>query len=127
MDRIRFLSNFGTMLCEEGIDKSTWTIDLCYILKLFNVRHKYLTQMIGINPNHEHNGYYDRILDKDSVRVLQKFDNAKSMGIVIEQKTANNRLLIDHLAFNGPIILLTNSELLNCDSCKTKRLQNELR
>lgn len=83
--------------------------------------------MIGINPNHERNGYYDKILNKDSERVREKFDKAKSMGITIEQKTANNRLLIDHLAKHGPIILLINSGLLNCDSCKTNRLANELR
>lgn len=127
IDRVRFHANFEIMCREERIDKSTWSIDLCYILKRFNIRHKYLTQMIGINPNHEHNGYYDRILDKDSERVLEKFNNAESMGIVIEQKTANNRLLIDHLAKYGPIIVLTNSGLLNCDSCKTNRLSNELR
>lgn len=83
--------------------------------------------MIGINPNHERNGYYDRILYKDSDRVLEKFAKAKSHGITIEQKTANNRLLIEHLAKYGPIIVLTNSGLLNCDSCKTNRLSNELR
>lgn len=126
-ERIQFLCNFSVICREERIDKSTWSIDLCYLLKRFKVRHKYLTQMIGINPNHEHNGYYDRILDKDSDRIEEKFDNAKAMGIIIEQKTANNRLLIEHLAKHGPIILLTNSGLLNCDSCKTNRLSNELR
>lgn len=126
-ERIQFLCNFSDICRDEGIDKSTWSIDLCYLLKRFNVNHKYLTQMVGINPNHIHNGYYDRILDKDSKRVLEKFDKAKSMGIIIEQKTANNRLLIDHLANHGPIIVLINSGLLNCDSCKTNRLSNELR
>lgn len=127
IERIQFICNFSDICLEERIDKSTWSIDLCYLLKRFNVRHKYLTQMIGINPNHEHNGYYDRILDKDTERVLDKFDKAKSMGIVIEQRTANNRFLIEHLAKHGPIILLTNSGLLNCDSCKSNRLSTELR
>lgn len=126
-ERIQFLCNFAAICKEERIERSTWTIDLCYILRRFNVRHKYLTQMIGINPNHERNDYYDKILNKDSERVLDKFNKAQSMGIVIEQKTANNRLLIDHLANHGPIILLINSGLLNCDSCKTNRLSNELR
>lgn len=126
-ERIQFLCNFSTICREENIDKSTWSIDLCYLLKRFNVRHKYLTQMIGINPNHVHNGYYDRVLNKDSKRVLEKFEKCKSMGIIIQEKSANNRLLIEHLANHGPIIVLTNSELLNCDSCKTNRLSNELR
>lgn len=126
-ERIKFLCNFSDICREERIDKSTWSIDLCYFLKRFNVRHKYLTQMIGVNPNHARNGYYDRILNVDSERVSEKFEKAQSMGIVIEQKTANNRLLLDHLAKNGPIILLTNSALLNCDLCKTNRLSNELR
>lgn len=126
-ERIQFLCNFSAICRDESIDKSTWSIDLCYLLKRFNVRHKYLTQMIGINPNHGYNSYYDKILDKDSKRVLEKFEKSKSMGIIIQEKSANNRLLLEHLAKHGPIIVLTNSELLNCDLCKTNRLSNELR
>lgn len=126
-ERIEFLCNYQDICRDEKIEKSTWSIDLCYMLRRFNVRHKYLTQMIGINPNHENNGYYDRILHKDSKRVLNKFGNAISMGILIEKKSANNHLLIKHLATHGPIIVLTNSALLDCDLCKTNRLSNELR
>lgn len=126
-DRAKFQANCAEICREEKIEKSTWTIDLCYILKRLNVRHKYLTQMIGVNPNHEQNGYYEKILDKDSERVTEKFNNAKALGIEIEQKTANNRVLIDHLAYDGPIIVLTNSGLLNCDLCKANKLSNELR
>ncbi|XP_055308583.1 protein GUCD1-like isoform X2 [Sitodiplosis mosellana] len=88
-----FLRNFNRVCEEEGFGNSTWTIDLCYLLRRFDIRHIYTTITVGVNPTFRNHDYYGPILWKDHIR---------------------------HLAENGPVIVLTNGYLLHCDLCKTK-------
>lgn len=96
---------------------STWTIDLCYLLHRFGVRHIYTTVTVGVNPKFRDSSYYGAILWKDHIRVSEKFASAATNGLTIQQKTVDNRKLLEHLAKHGPIIVLTNNFLLNCDLC----------
>lgn len=98
---------------------STWTIDLCYLLHRFGIRHIYTTITVGVNPEFRSHDYYGPILWKDHIRVSNKFDTAACDGLSIQKRTVDNRLLLDHLAKNGPIIALTNGELLHCDLCSS--------
>lgn len=106
---------------------STWTIDLCYLLKRFKILHKYLTTTIGINPAFRDEQYYERILELDEQRIMEKFKTAKQNDIIIERKSVKNEYLINHLIFNGPIILLVSSSYLDCKKCKSHKLANEFR
>uniref|UniRef100_A0A182VNA1 Protein GUCD1 n=2 Tax=Anopheles merus TaxID=30066 RepID=A0A182VNA1_ANOME len=124
--RQTFLSQFQQM-CDEGqFGKSTWTIDLCYVLKDFNVPHRYLTKTIGANPNHRVNDYY-KSYTLDMLRVNNKFRYAEQNGVDVRQCTVNYRFLIDHLGTYGNIILLISASLLYCDLCKFNKLPCEIR
>ncbi|XP_059611942.1 protein GUCD1 [Phlebotomus argentipes] len=118
-----FAENFSQVCSEEGFGNSTWTIDLCYVLKRFGVRHKYLTSTIGVNVGYSQHCYYDKILHKDSERVTHRFRSAQDQGIVLEERQITSDALIRHLALNGPAILLTNASLLPCDICKSNKLR----
>lgn len=144
--RQEFLSNFNKICDEEDFDKrylntilfliqtffhiiiiiyvvfehSTWTIDLCYLLHRFNIRHIYTTITVGVNPDFRNHDYYGPILWKDHIRVSKKFDKASCKGMNIQKRTVDNRVILEHLAKNGPIIALTNGYLLHCDLCQSK-------
>ncbi|XP_030566762.1 protein GUCD1 isoform X2 [Drosophila novamexicana] len=116
--RKQFLNNFESICKEEGFGVSTWTIDLCYLLQRYNVRHEYYTQTLGIDPNYKKHMYYTRIIDKDERRVLRRFKEAKARGLSVEKRTVGMPVIVSHLARHGPIILLTNASLLVCEICR---------
>lgn len=125
-ERSQFLANFGDICKTGGFGESTWTIDLCYILKDFGFSLKYLTTTFGANPSHVGKQYY-KCFNADETRVNGKFENASVQNIPIEIKSVTNHYLIQHLANHGNIILLTNASLLHCDLCKANKLSMELR
>lgn len=96
---------------------STWTIDLCYLLWRFKIRHAYTTITVGVNPDFRSHDYYGPILWRDHVRVSTKFDSAACKGLTIQKKTVDNQAILEHLAKYGPVIVLTNGYLLHCDLC----------
>lgn len=113
-------------VCARGeFGQSTWTIDLCYVLKEFNVEHKYLTSTIGINPEHEVIRFYSRVIKKDADRVSERFQAAKKNDILVEERTVTGAFLRHHLVNYGPVICLVNSNLLQCSLCKTVDLQKD--
>ena len=61
-----YLNNTNSILKSEGICKSTWSIDLCYLLKRFNVHFIYYTITKGIHPGYKNHNFYDKILQKVS-------------------------------------------------------------
>ncbi|XP_031633682.1 protein GUCD1 isoform X2 [Contarinia nasturtii] len=118
--RHEFLTKFNQICDEEDFGQSTWTIDLCYLLRRFNIRHIYTTITIGVNPDFRNNDYYGAILWIDHIRVSSKFDKASCNGLKIQKRTIDNKALLEHLAKKGPVIALTNGYLLHCDLCQTK-------
>ncbi|XP_055677334.1 protein GUCD1 [Lutzomyia longipalpis] len=122
-----FLENFTEICSEEGFGQSTWTIDLCYVLKRFGVHHKYLTSTIGVNDGYNQHSYYGKIIQQDSARVDRRFKSAPSQGIIVEQQQITRDALIRHIALEGPAIVLTNASLLTCDICKSNKFSTELR
>lgn len=73
-----------------------------------------------MNPEFRDHNYYGQILWRDHIRVSSKFDTAACNGLNIQKKTVDNHILLEHLAKNGPVIVLTNGYLLHCDLCKSK-------
>ncbi|KAL4705470.1 hypothetical protein ACJJTC_001018 [Scirpophaga incertulas] len=66
--RSLFLENFTSICQQEGFNQSTWTIDLCYLLKRFNVKHEMYTSTLGVNEENKRHSYYKKILDQDRER-----------------------------------------------------------
>ncbi|XP_030378174.1 protein GUCD1 isoform X1 [Scaptodrosophila lebanonensis] len=121
--REQMLTNFEQICKEEGFGSSTWTIDLCYTLLRFQVRHEYYTKTLGIDPNYTQHSYYSKIIDNDEKRVTRKFKDAKAHGLRVEQRTVDMQVILKHLATHGPVILLTNASLLTCEICKRNVLE----
>ena len=107
------LSNFKQVVEEEGFGNSTWTIDLCYLLlRQANLRLKYNTITLGVDPNFTSQAFYNSILKKDSQRVTDRFDAAGDKGIAVKQTSTDIADIVDHVANHGVVIVLTDSNLL---------------
>ncbi|XP_011176803.1 protein GUCD1 isoform X2 [Zeugodacus cucurbitae] len=117
------LHDFDKICAEEGFGSSTWTIDLCFLLKRFQVRHEYYTKTLGIDPSYSEHSYYTKIINKDEKRVTRKFQEARLHGIRVEQRTIEMEDLLKHIGKQGPVILLTNASLLTCEICKKNVLE----
>jgi Guanylylate cyclase len=124
--RQHFLTHFEAICQEEQFGHSTWTIDLCFLLRRYNKRHKFNTKVVGVNRAYQTASYYQNSLAKDENRILEKFQLAPLHDIPVDQKTVDYPRLIEHLTRSGPIILLVNAHLLICDLCKTNKLSKEL-
>ncbi|XP_067015317.2 protein GUCD1 [Anabrus simplex] len=122
-----FQNNFNKICKEQEFNKSTWTIDLCYLLLRYGVKYVFCTVTLGINPEYHEQTFYARVLHKDEERVMRRFNEAEANGISVRQVSLKQDDLIQHLARHGPIILLTNANLLSCDICKCKKLITEIR
>ncbi|XP_028161073.1 protein GUCD1 [Ostrinia furnacalis] len=125
--RRELLNKFAETCQEEGFNQSTWTIDLCYLLKRYGIRHQMCTIMPGVNEDYKKHGYYDRILDLDRERVRRRFDEATSTGIEVSQRSLSTDELVAHLVSSGPVVLLVDAGLLVCDLCKHNKLKAEFR
>lgn len=65
--RQHLLRHFGKVCKEEGFYGSTWTVDLCYLLKRYDVQHVFCTVTLGVHPGYKGNSFYNHILTKVSV------------------------------------------------------------
>lgn len=64
---------------------------------------------------------------KDEERINRRFSCARSVGLKVSCASVPVQRIIEHLDTGGPIILLTNSRQLRCDTCKINKLSSELR
>jgi len=112
------INNFDTFVAEEGFGESTWTIDLCYILYRFRMPFKYTTITLGVDPGYDKENFYDKVLAKDTSRVNTRFEQSSDKGMVIEKRQVHIEELIQHLGSHGPVIVLTNANLLTCSECR---------
>ncbi|XP_021193726.3 protein GUCD1 [Helicoverpa armigera] len=118
--REELLDNFEQICQDEGFRQSTWTIDLCYLLKRFGIRHCMYTTTLGVNEDFRRHGYYDRIINIDRERVQRRFDEASANGIVVQKHSLTHAEMLAHLCTSGPVIVLVDATLLVCDLCKHK-------
>lgn len=111
---------------EEGYLQSTWTIDLCYLLRRFGVDHVYATVTIGVNPKYKAECYYKNSLHRDYQRIEDRFRDAASVGIVVRERSTTVADLIDHLSRGGPVIVLVDQGLLHCENCQKNRIVSKV-
>ncbi|KAG7171902.1 GUCD1-like [Homarus americanus] len=76
-----------------------------------------MTVTLGVDPGFSAESFYDHVLSKDAQRVLVRFQEASSQGVVVEQGAATLMDIVSHLREEGPVILLTNAHLLICTRC----------
>ncbi|KAB0791565.1 hypothetical protein PPYR_03365 [Photinus pyralis] len=126
-DRESFTRDFVSVCKDEGFHRSTWTIDLCYLLRRYNVDHNFYTVTIGIHPGYHSNAFYRTVLAKDEQRINSRFGEAKMYGINVHEGSVEIVTILRHLRLNGPAIVLTNARLLTCDLCKLNKVSLELR
>ncbi|CAG9770046.1 unnamed protein product [Ceutorhynchus assimilis] len=124
--RQHLMKNLSKICKSEGFNKSTWTIDLCYLLKIYNIKQTFYTVTIGVHEGYRGNSFYHHILTKDETRVNLKFQEASNHNIPVKKASISIIHIIEQLV-NGPIIILTNARLLYCDICKSNKISNELR
>ncbi|KAJ8710961.1 hypothetical protein PYW07_008203 [Mythimna separata] len=125
--REEMLDNFEQICQDEGFQQSTWTIDLCYLLKRFGIRHCMYTTLLGVNEDYRRHEYYDRIINMDRERVKRRFDEATAHGIEVQKHSLTHAELLRHLATTGPVIALVDASMLVCDLCKHNKLKAEFR
>ena len=116
------LKDVSALCREEGFGQSTWTIDLCYIIKnkAAELNFLYTTVTLGVDPGYANQAFYDTILKKDNERVTQRFKEAGEKGIMVDKRSVDTLDLINHLAYKGVCIVLTNANLLGCETCENK-------
>lgn len=120
--RQHFLENFTAVCKEEGFNNNTWTIDLCYLLKRYNVRHLYCTSYLGVRDEIKELKYYSATFDADRERVVELFQRAHGFGIPVKKYSLTTHEMVYHLFANGPIIALVDANLLRCRCCAFKTL-----
>ena len=117
------LTNDVSRLCsEEGFGNSTWTIDLCYMIKhrFPHIPFYYTTITLGVDPGYGSEKFYSAILRKDHERVNHRFQMSDQNGVNIQKRSASTFELLNHVANKGVCIVLTNANLLICDVCESQ-------
>lgn len=112
---------------EEGFGTSTWTIDLCYLLKRFGIDHTYRTVTLGVNPSVKDSVYYKRTLPNDMHRVEDRFRCSSARGVVVECKPVTLSEMLGHLSDGNPVVVLVDGNLLHCDECLTSKIVSKVR
>ncbi|XP_043245148.1 protein GUCD1-like isoform X2 [Amphibalanus amphitrite] len=108
--RRHFSDNFAAVCREEGFGKSTWTIDLVYLLHRYGVQLRYFTITPGIDPGYHRQSFYGY---------------GKVLRMVDVRPVAAEEIL-RHLALHGPVIVLTDARFLRCDVCRANQAGSEL-
>ena len=116
-DRAFILTNLNKFVEEEGFGESTWTIDLCYVLQRFSIKFKYTTVTLGVDPGYCKEAFYNKVIAKDYNRVNTRFQEADSRGMEIVETAISLQDILSHLETLGPVIILTNANLLRCSRC----------
>lgn len=124
--RQQLLKNLHHVCKDEGFNKSIWTIDLCYLLTRLGINYIFYTITLGIHPDYRNNSFYKKVLDRDERRVCERFEAAQKNGIQIKKTSLDLAILLEHL-IHGPVIVLTNAKLLNCEQCKLKKVVFDLK
>lgn len=117
-ERRDFLANRDRISQEEGFGASTWTIDLCYLLRRYGIDHVYTTVTLGVNPKYKNELYYKLSLLRDHERVEDRFREASSRGVIVERRSVTLLDILEHLSRGSPIIVLVDQGLLYCDACQ---------
>lgn len=116
---VKIKSDIEEVCQSQGFGHSTWTIDLCYLMRHFapDLRFAYTTVTMGVDPGYEGQVFYNKILQRDAARVNERFTKAEDNDIIVKEASVTVQDMVDHVASGGTCIVLTNANLLSCESC----------
>ncbi|XP_046963731.1 protein GUCD1 [Vanessa cardui] len=124
-DRNDFLTNFSKICEEEGYGQTTCTIDLCYLLKRYNIEHCMYT--ISQLPNKRTLRTFSNTVSQAAARIRKRFASASIHGIKVVDAVLSTKDILSHVTSKGPAIVLVDAALLSCDLCKHNKLTSEFR
>ncbi len=67
---IKFWLFFISYYFFYNLSSSTWTIDLCYLLSYFRIKHKLYTASLGVDPSLGKESFYESIIERVSVNFI---------------------------------------------------------
>jgi len=113
------IQNLEEICKKEGFGHSTWTIDLCYLLKHYapSLTFSYTTVTLGVDPSYMNQVFYNKILKRDSERVQERFEQANDQGVTVLEQRVPIKDIVKHINDAGTCIVLTNANLLSCETC----------
>ncbi|CAH2093345.1 unnamed protein product [Euphydryas editha] len=127
-DKTKFLNNFTNICQEEGFGHTTCTVDLCYLLKRFDIEHCMYTTRQSPNIRSLSNlSNNTSNTDKVATRISKRFIYASVNDIKIFDGVLSVKDLVSHIVHKGPAIVLVDAGLLSCDLCKHNKLTVEFR
>lgn len=86
--------------------KSTWSIDLAYLLHGYGVAANYYTITWGANESYKSIDYYKENLDSDASRVNELFRMAKSRGMHVEMRSVEMPEILSAIARESSVIII---------------------
>ncbi|XP_013780038.1 protein GUCD1-like isoform X2 [Limulus polyphemus] len=118
-------NNLREISLKEGFGRSTWSIDLAYLLRRFQVDHLYCTITFGVHPEFKNEEFYKQTLTSDVQRVNEKFEQAYENYVQVQQRSVDIKEILDHLRNGFPAIVLVNANELACDVCASSKCWRE--
>ena len=110
----------GPLICviySKGILQLSWICICCchnMFSSRFNVKFKYTTTTLGVDPGYTSQGFYNKIIQLDSQRVNTRFKEAAHQGVPVEKRSVDLADILEHLEKHGPCIVLTNANAYMC-------------
>eukprot|EP00038_Savillea_parva_P008901 m.179934 g.179934 ORF g.179934 m.179934 type:complete len:341 (-) comp14886_c0_seq1:220-1242(-) len=92
-----------------GSSETLWTIDLCYILKHYGVRHRFYTESTGVESTLKSKDFYAKTFEADCVRVTGLFERAEAAGLIVENRAVTTDELLSHIRGGGIAVVLVDS------------------
>eukprot|EP00037_Helgoeca_nana_P013327 m.122617 g.122617 ORF g.122617 m.122617 type:complete len:229 (-) comp21965_c0_seq2:4089-4775(-) len=69
-----------------GAAESLWTIDICYILDAYSIRHCFCTTHAGASEELAQEDFYAKTFVQDAIRVNRLFADAKDNGLDVQKR-----------------------------------------
>ncbi|XP_073168911.1 protein GUCD1 isoform X1 [Lepidochelys kempii] len=110
---------FQKAIRELRLTKSIWTIDLAYLMRHFDVKHRFCTQTLGVDKGYKNQSFYRKHFDTEENRVNQLFAQAKASKVLVEKCTVTVQDIQEHLSQGHVAIVLVNAVLLLCELCSS--------
>ncbi|KAL5016820.1 hypothetical protein ScPMuIL_006409 [Solemya velum] len=112
-----YTQNLEDLECGERI----WTIDLAYLVHMYNIRHTFCTITLGVDKTYNSKAFYRVRFETDENRVNQMFEQASKRGIQVEKRSVTMEDLVSHLRGNNLVICLVDWNSLECIWCDNMR------
>ncbi|KAA0201260.1 hypothetical protein HAZT_HAZT002970 [Hyalella azteca] len=126
-ERQYLADNLQQVALEENFHNSTWSIDLAYLLYRFGIQFRYYTITLGVDHGLSKEKFYQTAISKDELRVVDRFERASELGLVVEKRSVSLMQITEHLKNCLPIIVLTNAHLLQCRLCSFSETRARIR